>query len=107
MVGRDRLTPNSLVLLNESLAATNEREGAEIDGSIVRALVETGIKVFFVTHTFELAHRFHLQGRDDTLFLRAERQPDGTRTFRMLEAEPLSTSFGQDLYAQIFVEAAG
>jgi DNA mismatch repair ATPase MutS len=100
----DQLTPNSLMLFNESFSATNEREGAEIAGSIVRALVETGIKVFFVTHTFELAHRFHKEGRGDALFLRAERLPDGTRTFKVLEGEPLSTSFGQDLYGQIFHE---
>ena len=36
----DNLTPNSIVLLNESFAATNEREGSEIARQIVRALLE-------------------------------------------------------------------
>ena len=51
----DQMTPNSVVLLNESFAATNEREGSEIAWQIMRALVETGVKVFFVTHLYVFA----------------------------------------------------
>jgi hypothetical protein len=36
------------------------------------------------------------------LFLRAERQSDGVRTYKLLEGEPLQTSFGDDLYQSIF-----
>ena len=36
------------------------------------------------------------------VFLRAERQTDGSRTFRLVEGEPLQTSYGQDLYNVIF-----
>jgi hypothetical protein len=36
------------------------------------------------------------------MFLRADRQPDGTRSFRLVQGEPLATSFGDDLYAKIF-----
>jgi hypothetical protein len=35
-------------------------------------------------------------------FLRAERQADGRRTFKLVEGEPLQTSFGEDLYKTIF-----
>lgn len=98
----ERITPHSLVLFNESFSATNEREGAEIAGSILRALLEAGIKVFFVTHSFELAHRLHRQGTDGALFLRAERRADGTRTFKIVEGEPLPTSYGEDLYKRVF-----
>jgi hypothetical protein len=41
----DRVTPGSVVLFNESFAATNEREGSEIARQIVRALVESGVRV--------------------------------------------------------------
>ncbi len=54
----DNMTPSSIVLLNESFASTNEREGSEIARQIVRALLETGIKVFYVTHLFDLAQGF-------------------------------------------------
>jgi hypothetical protein len=36
------------------------------------------------------------------LFLRAERRPDGHRTFRLLPGEPLPTSYGEDLYQEVF-----
>ncbi len=94
--------PASLVLFNESFAATNEREGAEIAQAIVRALVELGVKVVFVTHSYELAGSFYEHRRPDALFLRAERLPDGERTFRQIEGEPLPTSFGEDLYREVF-----
>lgn len=103
----DQVRPNGLVLFNESFAATNEREGAAIAGAIIAALVEAGIRVCFVTHSFELAHGLHREGRDDTLFLRAERQADGERTFKLVEGEPLPTSYGEDLYRRIFGDDPG
>lgn len=51
----DHITPNSIVLFNESFAATNEREGSEIARQIICALLEKRIKVFFVTHLYEFA----------------------------------------------------
>jgi DNA mismatch repair ATPase MutS len=98
----DRITPHCLLLCNESFAATNEREGSEIARQVVRAMIEAGIKVIFVTHLFDLAHGFYLQEMDTALFLRAEREPDGTRTFRLLEGEPLPTSYGEDSFRRIF-----
>lgn len=96
---------NSLVLFNESFAATNEREGSEIGRQIVSALLQKRIKIFFVTHLYELAHGFAAKRMPNALFLRAERQPDGVRTFKLDEGEPLQTSFGADLYELVFVAA--
>jgi hypothetical protein len=98
----DNLTPNSMVLFNESFASTNEREGSEISRQIVRALLEKGIKVFYVTHLFDLAHGFYVENANTALFLRAERLTDAKRTFRLIEGEPLPTSYGEDLYHRIF-----
>ncbi len=98
----DLITPSSTVLLNESFASTNEREGSEIARQIVRALLESGVRVIYVTHMFDLARGFYLPRMDSALFLRAERLSDGRRTFRLIEGEPLPTSYGQDLYARIF-----
>jgi hypothetical protein len=98
----DNMTSNSMLLFNESFAATNEREGSEIAGQIIRALTERRIKVFFVTHLYEFAHGFYDMRLEDALFLRAERQSDGGRTFKMIEGEPLQTSYGEDLYNRIF-----
>ncbi len=98
----DTITPNSMLLLNESLAATNEREGSEIARQIVNALLEKGIEVFFVTHLYEFAHGYFKKKMENVLFLRAERQTDGRRTFKVNEGEPLQTSYGEDLYHRIF-----
>jgi len=98
----DSLTPDSLLLFNESFAATNEREGSEIARQIVRALLETRVKIFFVTHLYEFANAFWGDKMDAAVFLRAERQADGQRTFKLLPGEPLETSFGADLYKEVF-----
>jgi len=98
----NHMTPNALLLFNESFAATNEREGSEIARQITKALVEKGIKVVFVTHLFQFARGFYENGRQNAVFLRAERRSDGERTFKILEGEPLQTSFGKDVYFQVF-----
>jgi hypothetical protein len=97
----DRIAPHSVVLFNESFAATNEREGSEIGHQIVSALLEAGVKVLFVTHQFTLADAFHTHRFDTTLFLRAERAVDGRPSFKLIEAAPLPTSFGEDIYQRI------
>jgi DNA mismatch repair ATPase MutS len=97
----DDLGPECLILFNESFAATNEREGSEIGRQVVSALLEAGIRVYFVTHQFDFADSFHRQHRESTLFLRAPRQDDGQRTFKLIVAEPLPTSYGRDIYERI------
>jgi hypothetical protein len=97
----DQAGPHSLILFNESFAATNEREGSEIGRQVVRALLENDIRIFFVTHQFDLADSFRRELPDATLFLRAPRQADGTRTFKLVVAEPLPTSYGPDIYLRI------
>jgi len=98
----DNITSNSMLLFNESFAATNEREGSEIARQIICALLEKRIKVFFVTHLYEFAHGFCDQKMEKAIFLRAQRQTDGGRNFKLIEGEPLQTSYGEDLYNRIF-----
>jgi hypothetical protein len=98
----DKLAPGAMVLFNESFAATNEREGSEIAAQITQALLERGVKVCFVTHLYEFARSLHAKRMPNAIFLRAERRPDGTRTFRVTEGEPLQTSYGRDLYETVF-----
>jgi DNA mismatch repair ATPase MutS len=100
----DHLCPNSMVLFNESFASTNEREGSEVARQIVQALLEKHVKVFFVTHMYEFAHGLYETMKTGAVFLRAERREGGERTFRVSPGEPLETSYGEDLYQQIFTE---
>ncbi|MBB3181209.1 MutS-related protein [Variovorax sp. Sphag1AA] len=98
----DAVHTGALVLFNESFASTNEREGSEVARQIVNALLDRYVKVFYVTHMFELANGFFVQARSDAIFLRAERRDDGSRSFKLSEGEPLATSHGEDLYEEIF-----
>jgi DNA mismatch repair ATPase MutS len=97
---------NAMILLNESFASTNEREGSEIANQIVAALLESGVKVFFVTHLYHFARSLSTRKSGGATFLRAERRPDGTRSFKLIEAGPLQTSYGEDVYRAIFFGAA-
>jgi DNA mismatch repair ATPase MutS len=97
-----QVTRHSILLCNESFASTNEREGSEIARQVIKAMLARQVRVFFVTHMYDLAHSFHAQQPGNALFLRAERQPDGQRTFRLTEGEPLPTSYGEDSYRRIF-----
>ena len=97
----DHIGPHCLMLFNESFAGTNEHEGSEIGHQVASALLDAQVKVFFVTHRFEFADRFHRQHARSTLFLRAERRPDGRRNYKLAVREPLPTSFGEDLYYRL------
>ena len=93
--------PTSLVLLNEALSSTNERDGSAIAADVVTGLADGGTTVWYVTHLHELAVRLEASGRHGTLFLRAERGSGGDRPFRVVEAPPLATSFGRDVYERV------
>jgi len=100
----DNVKSNSMLLFNESFASTNEREGSEIARQIIGALLDKDVRVFFVTHLYDFAHTVFRQKWEGAVFLRAERHPDGRRTFKLVEAEPLQTSYGEDLYKSVFDE---
>ncbi len=93
--------PGCLIMFNESFASTNEREGTDIGLQILKALEDRGIRIFLVTHFYELAESFRKQD-PYAMFLRAERRDDGVRTFKILEGYASKTGFGMDLYEQIF-----
>ena len=102
----DHINPTSLLLCNESFASTNELEGSQLARHIIDAMIDSGVKVFLVTHLYDLAQSLHARHDSAHMFLRAERRPDGGRTFRLLPGEPEPTSHGQDSFRQIFGAAA-
>lgn len=98
----EHITSGDLLICNESFAATNEREGSEIASEFLHAMKDIGVTVAYVTHLYDLAHRYQQRHAETTLFLRADRGTDGRRPFRLTEAEPLPTSYGEDLYWRTF-----
>lgn len=103
----DAMTPQSLLLCNESFASTNEREGSQIARGVIDACAAANVKVVFVTHLYDLAHSLYDRGDPTALFLRAERCDDGARTFRLIAAEPEPTSYGVDSFLRVFGSTAG
>ena len=69
-------------------------------------MLESGVTVAYVTHMYDLASRLQAERDGTAAFLRAERLPDGRRTFRVVAGEPLPTSHGQDIYQRIFAKEA-
>lgn len=98
----DQIRPHCLLMCNESFAATNEREGSDIAAEVIRAMNDVDIRVVFVTHMYDLAHRYEDERTSNVLFLRADRAEGGQRSFQLHEAPPLRTSFGEDLYRRTF-----
>ena len=98
----DHIRRNSLILFNESFSSTNTREGAEVAMGITKALLESGIKIFFVSHLFEFASAMMEQNNESSVFLIAERADNGEHTYRIVEGSPSITGYGMDLYRKIF-----
>ncbi len=98
-----RITPNSLMIFNESFAATNEAEGSLIATDIVNAFLDKNIKILFITHMYSFAERFLKKDLKNTIFLRAGRDEVGERNYKIKEGIPLKTSFGEDIYKKIFL----
>ncbi|MET3036873.1 hypothetical protein ABXT08_12260 [Chryseobacterium sp. NRRL B-14859] len=96
------LRKGSLVLFNESFAATNEREGSEVATQIITALQLNEIKVFYVTHLYDFVLGLYQKQLPNTEFLQAVRQQEGGKTGKLSVGYPLPTSFAEDLYHKIF-----
>ena len=46
----------------------------------------------------------HRSSPENVLFLRAQRKARGRRTYKLCEGEPLQTSYGKDVYDEVFGE---
>lgn len=100
----DRLTPDAVVLLDESFSSTNEIEGSQVARDIVESLITAGIRVCYVTHLYKLSHGLAQQHDPRHLFLRAQRECDQLHPHQLVAAEPESTSYAIDQFQQVFAE---
>lgn len=99
----DSIKGNAGIFFNESFSATNEKEGSEIANQITNALLEKNIRVYYVTHFYKFSSTFASKAYKEYEFLKAERSDNGTRNYKIQIGPPLKTSYGMDLYEQIFV----
>lgn len=117
----ERATPKSLILMNESLASTNSREGSLIAQDIMSAIAVIGARCAFVTHMYEFAGRVDTLNEDiqrvkkesnrlismTAQFQECHGNSDGydeasirKRTYRILPGLPAKSSFAADIAKQ-------
>ena len=96
----NHLNQVSLILMNESFSNTNEREGSKIAYKLTKALIEQGAEVFAVSHQYTYVSAF--LNDQTTLYLKAQRNQDGSRSFKIVQGKPETTAYGQDIYRKIF-----
>lgn len=94
--------PFSMVLMNESFSSASEKEASALAGEIIHGLYTYGIETIFVTHIYGISKEIEDKKLDDTLFLMAKRNDDGSRPFEIVKASPLDTSYGLDIYNEVF-----
>jgi hypothetical protein len=101
----DGATPDSLLLLNESLASTNAAEALVVAEEMLSALRRVGTRTIYATHLHEIADRLeHINEPPDAgpavRGLTAETEWDGQsvrRTYRIVPGSPAGRSFARDL----------
>jgi DNA mismatch repair ATPase MutS len=105
----EKVTPHSLVLLNESLSTTSMGEGIYLARDIVRALRQIGLRAIFTTHMHELAAvaqaiNQETPGESAVFSLVAskphgEPQPDQGYSYRVQPGPPLGRSYAEHIAA--------
>ena len=99
----DCVTPDSLVLLDESLSSTGSYEASYLAAEVLSGLARVGCRCLFSTHLHELAAQVEdLSQRSlkeggvaiDTLVAGME---EGSRSFRILRAKPDGKSYARDI----------
>lgn len=96
-----QMEQDSLLLMNESFAATMEYDACQIGLEILDGLLGTDAKVFFVTHNFLLSVTLQEQNNDAIAFLRAQTEESGRRTYQIAEGPPEKSAQAMDLWQKI------
>ena len=100
----DCVTPNSLVLLDESLSSTGSYEASYIAAEVLGGLAHVGCRCLFSTHLHELAAEIdNINARSlasggvaiDTLV--AGMKGEGKRSFKITRAKPDGKSYARDI----------
>ncbi len=100
----DCVTPNSLVLLDESLSSTGSYEASYIAAEVLGGLAHVGCRCLFSTHLHELAAEIdNINKRSlasggvaiDTLV--AGIKGEGKRSFKIMRAKPDGKSYARDI----------
>lgn len=97
----EHIRPHSLLLLNETFQTTMPLDAKYMADITVRALMDSGVTVVFVTHLYAYAAAEYAARHADVLFLRAERGSASQSAYVLREGEPYSSAAGEDLYREV------
>lgn len=103
----ERVTRDSLVLFNESLATTNMGESVFLARNIVRTLREIGARAIFTTHLHDLAaavERINTDTTGDSVVVSlvasaqvGEMEDDGRYSYQIQASPPLGRSYAENI----------
>lgn len=100
----DAVTPESLVLLDESLSSTGSFEASYIAAEVLAGLSRVGCRCLFSTHLHELAfeipkinEKMKKEGGAPIDTLVAGIEKEGRRSFKILRAVPDGKSYARDI----------
>ena len=106
----ERVTGDSLVLFNESLATTNMGESVFLAQNIVRSLREIGARVIFTTHLHDLAaavQRINTDTAGDSIVISLVASPqvgdledESGYSYRIQARPPLGRSYAENIAAR-------
>ncbi len=96
----EHVQPGAWLLMNESFSSTYEHEGTALAEEALRALVEDGVRVVFVTHMAQFVRDVENGGWPGSLLLKAERTAGGERTFRIVPGVGIE-GHALDLYQRL------
>ncbi len=100
----DRIRPRGLLMMNESFQTTMPQDAKYLADLTVRAFVDAGVTVLFVTHLYAYASQQYEEHRADVLCLRARRPVGGKGAFVMKEGEPYTSASGTELFREMLGE---
>ncbi len=109
----DRVTPRSLVLMNEPLASTAPREAERIAVSVLSGLSMAGVRGVLTTHLHELARGADRINADSTSRSRVGTLNAGVqvvdglakRTYEITPGPPTGSSFADDVARRYRIDA--
>lgn len=97
----EKATNNSLLLLNESLAATNVTEGVYIATDVIKAMRYLGVRCIFNTHMHELGANVGKMNNDVQGTSKIESMvtgvENGERSFKVYINPPQGLSYAKDI----------
>jgi len=96
----DAIGPRGLLLMNESFQTTMPPDAGYLAETAVKAFMDSGVTVVFVTHLYTYASALYAGHPEDVLFLRARRGA-GSDAFRIAEGEPYVSASGNDLLREV------